>query len=70
VKVIEAIHRLELRYRDGDVRIGAAAVDELAISDDDHFVLDGIEWRITERNPLPPSSGIGAEHLVCVEVSD
>lgn len=67
-ETIEAIHRLELRYLDGDVRIGAVAVKALTIGADQHFILDGIEWRISERHPLPPLSGISAEHLVCHEV--
>jgi hypothetical protein len=45
-------------------------VDELEISDDKPFVLDGFVWRISERNPLSSSSRSGAEHLVCGQVSD
>jgi hypothetical protein len=69
-ETIDPTHRLELHYLGGAVRFGAAYARNIPIGDDGHFVMDGREWRVIKRSPLSPSSGPGAEQLVCEEVSD
>jgi hypothetical protein len=69
-ETIEPTHSLELHYLGGAVRVGASLARNISIGDDGRFVLNGREWRVVKRSPLPPSSGPGAEQLICEEVGE
>jgi Recombination endonuclease VII len=59
---------LELHFLDGSLGFGAiAAMPRLGLNGQT-FDKYGREWRISERRPMPPESGRGAEYLVCYEV--
>ncbi len=59
---------LELHFLDGTVAVGAVAASPRLGLDGQTFDKYGHEWRVSERTPMPPDSGQGAEHLVCHEV--
>jgi hypothetical protein len=64
----EGTTSLELYFLDGAVAVGAMPAYPRLGLDGQTFDKYGHEWRVSERKPMPPESGAGAEHLVCYEV--
>ena len=59
---------LELHFLDGTTAIGAIAAEPRLGLDGQTFDKYEREWRVSERRPMPPDYGAGAEYLVCHEV--